>query len=86
MLRQSHRILVAAPFLSLLMTGALLAQSDKNAIMESLDRHASDYSLIAQRIWQLAEVGYQETKSSALLQSKLREVGFSIRGLGATEG
>ena len=34
---------------------------------------------LAQSIWEFAEVGYQETRSSGLLQSHLREAGFEIQ-------
>ena len=30
------------------------------------------------KIWNLAELGYQETESSGLLQSELREAGFRV--------
>jgi aminobenzoyl-glutamate utilization protein B len=33
---------------------------------------------VAQQIWELAEVGYQETRSSALLQEELRAAGFRV--------
>jgi aminobenzoyl-glutamate utilization protein B len=34
---------------------------------------------IARTIWEYAEVGYQETKSSALLQEELKQAGFEIQ-------
>ena len=36
------------------------------------------YSEMAQQIWSYAEVGYQEYKSSELLQNKLRSAGFAV--------
>jgi aminobenzoyl-glutamate utilization protein B len=33
---------------------------------------------VARTIWEYAEVGYQETKSSALLQQELKDAGFSV--------
>ncbi|HRG09184.1 MAG TPA: amidohydrolase, partial [Cyclobacteriaceae bacterium] len=36
------------------------------------------YSDIAHKIWEFAEVGYQEEKSSALLQETLKQAGFTI--------
>ena len=78
MLCKSHASFVPGLLLCLLSTGAVLSQDDKKAIIDSMESRASEYSIIAQEIWHLAEVGYQETKSSALLQSKLREAGFSI--------
>ena len=64
---------------------ALLAASsgwaDKGAaaaVSRSIDGAADAYTGTAHQIWQWAEVGYQETRSSALLQQQLREAGFSI--------
>ncbi|MEE4192806.1 MAG: amidohydrolase [Halieaceae bacterium] len=39
---------------------------------------ADNYSAIARDIWEFAEVGYQEEKSSARLQGALRAAGFEI--------
>ena len=59
----------------------LQAQFDnqKQAIVQSIEDKKDDYFSIAKTIWDYAEVGYQEEKSSALLQDKLRESGFSIK-------
>lgn len=48
------------------------------ALLSSLDAQAPHYSGIAKQIWGFAEVGYQEVKSSALLQSELEGAGFKI--------
>ena len=48
------------------------AQSDED-VMRGIDALATDYADIAQRIWDYAEVGYLETKSSELLQDTLRD-------------
>ncbi len=48
------------------------------AILAGLDTRAAHYGGIAKRIWGLAEVGYMETNSSALLQRELRAAGFTI--------
>ena len=47
-------------------------------VFEYLDKHGSDYGDIAMKIWELAEVGYQEHESSQLLQQKLRSEGFDV--------
>lgn len=52
--------------------------SDKQAVLKSLDEHAPKYTDIAQKIWEWAELGYQEEKSAALLQSTLQDAGFAI--------
>ena len=42
-------------------------------------RSATRYADVAKQIWGFAEVGYQETKSSALLQQQLRAAGFTVQ-------
>jgi aminobenzoyl-glutamate utilization protein B len=49
-----------------------------DAIVPWLDARAEAYGKIAHQIWEFAEVGYQEQKSSALLQQHLREAGFTV--------
>jgi aminobenzoyl-glutamate utilization protein B len=65
----------------LLLRGAAaqqLSDSDRAALLERLDRRADHFAKVAQQIWEFAEVGYQETKSAALLQDELRSAGFVI--------
>ncbi|MFQ5537588.1 MAG: amidohydrolase [Gemmatimonadota bacterium] len=57
---------------------ALSAQDGKEMVADFIDAHADGYAEIAQEIWDLAEVGYQETRSSALLQKTLKDAGFSV--------
>ncbi len=72
--------------LFLLLAGPLLVGASggsggmdpKLRVSDHVERHRVAYGEIAQRIWDLAEVGYQEVESSALLKSSLREAGFSI--------
>jgi aminobenzoyl-glutamate utilization protein B len=58
--------------------GAARAQDPKDAAAAFLDARAERFSAVAQRIWDLAEVGYLEYESSALLQAELREAGFTV--------
>jgi hypothetical protein len=44
----------------------------------SIEARQSDYAALAQRIWTLAEVGYQEEHSSAALQQTLSQAGFML--------
>src|SRR5512137_1207510 len=44
----------------------------------SIDANAGRYAAIATQIWGFAELGFQEEKSSALLQSTLADAGFAI--------
>lgn len=53
-------------------------QKNKQDIHESLERRTKEYENIAKSIWDFAEVGYQEEKSSKLLKETLAEEGFSI--------
>jgi aminobenzoyl-glutamate utilization protein B len=54
------------------------AQDPKQAALASIDAQTDRYAKIARQIWDFAEVGYQETKSSALLQEQLRGAGFTV--------
>jgi len=51
----------------------------KAEAIQDLQAHYADYRQLAQRIWGFAEVGYQETQSSALLQKTLRDHGFAVQ-------
>jgi len=48
-------------------------------LLEGLDRRREAFAQVAREIWGFAEVGYQEEKSSALLQSQLKAAGFDVR-------
>ncbi len=47
-------------------------------MLATLDVGAAHYAQVAKQIWDWAEVGYMETKSSALLQAELKSAGFSV--------
>ncbi|MEM6767913.1 MAG: amidohydrolase, partial [Bacteroidota bacterium] len=55
---------------------AQLSKAETNALAE-LDAKSDAYFDIAKQIWDLAEVGYQEYKSSELLQETLKKEGFT---------
>ncbi|MGB5553268.1 MAG: amidohydrolase [Flavobacteriaceae bacterium] len=55
------------------------AQKKADVIIKNLDDKSEQYGAIAQSIWELAEMGYQEEKSSALLQKTLSDAGFFIK-------
>ena len=57
---------------------ALYSQSKYQDILKGIESNRAQYSSIAQEIWSLAEMGYQEQQSSALLQKTLQEEGFQI--------
>ncbi|MDQ1087450.1 aminobenzoyl-glutamate utilization protein B [Siphonobacter sp. SORGH_AS 1065] len=54
------------------------AQADKQKVISNLQDKTDYYGAISKKVWDYAEVGYQETKSSALLQAELKKAGFSI--------
>ena len=54
------------------------AQKSEKDILKNLEQKSEDYGNIAQNIWKLAEMGYQEEQSSALLQKTLQDAGFTI--------
>ncbi len=58
---------------------AVLGQeADKKKVIQSIQNRSEQYGQIAQKIWNLAEVGYKEKQSSLLLQETLRQAGFQV--------
>ena len=55
------------------------AQTSKPDVLRRIDETKSVYEGIAMKIWNYAEVGYHEVKSSALLQEQLRKEGFTVQ-------
>ena len=54
------------------------AQMSTEAVTAGLDERADHMTDVAMEIWKLAELGYLETESSALLQSELEAAGFDV--------
>jgi aminobenzoyl-glutamate utilization protein B len=52
--------------------------NEKKAVIQSLEAKKQQYVNVATNIWNLAELGYKEGKSANLLQSMLKEEGFTI--------
>ena len=52
-----------------------------DSLDEIINSHQQEYEQLALEIWDLAEVGYQEYKSSDLLQQSLKNKGFRIETL-----
>ena len=57
-----------------------IALSD-GSLDQIINSHQQEYEQIALKIWDLAEVGYQEYESSILLQESLKNKGFKIETL-----
>jgi aminobenzoyl-glutamate utilization protein B len=55
------------------------AGDDRAALLQSIDAKRDGYATVAKQIWGFAEVGYQEHKSSALLQQQLQAAGFQVK-------
>lgn len=68
-------LLLSFPFLAEAQKGM---SKEKKKIIESLEAKEASYSEVAHKIWELAELGYQEKQSTALLQAELKAAGFSI--------
>ena len=69
------------PLLFLLALAATVygQRDDRAAMLASIEAKRESYAATAKQIWSFAEVGYQEQKSSALLQQQLRAAGFQVK-------
>lgn len=72
-----------APLLCALTACAVLAATaaradDATDILRFVDSRYEETAAIARELWEHAEVGYQEEKSSGLLQETLAQEGFSV--------
>jgi len=56
-----------------------LPEAQRTAITANVDGRAAALASTAKTIWDFSEVGYQEAKSSALLQSELKKGGFTVK-------
>ncbi len=63
---------------SLIFSMVISAQKKDQKIIAEIDSKSAQYEEIAHNIWQWAEMGYLEEKSSALLQETLEKEGFTI--------
>ena len=57
-----------------------LHANDKSEMVKSIRIKGDQYWDAAKKIWNWAEPGYQESKSSAQLQSILKDAGFDVQG------
>lgn len=78
------RRLILAATVAAVPSHAILAQAPRTdalrtlAVQQALEPRQAHYASVARKIWELAEVGYQERESSALLQAELKHAGFSV--------
>ena len=55
-------------------------QASAHPQMEKIvDEHAANYKQVSKQIWDYAELGYHENKSSTLLQTQLKDAGFTVK-------
>jgi len=68
---------------AILFSSVALAQHQQ--VMQLVDHHAAHFSETSKAIWEYAELGYHESKSSVLLQHELQAAGFRIQSPVADE-
>ncbi|GAB3295275.1 M20 family metallopeptidase [Hymenobacter humi] len=73
----SAGLLAAGPALAPIQSAEV--EAVKAQAVKDLEGRYADYKKVALSIWGFAEVGYKETKSSALLQKTLRDNGFTVQ-------
>ncbi|RNC88564.1 MAG: amidohydrolase [Allomuricauda sp.] len=73
------RIKIVTTLLLLVLIVPVTAQKNKQSILKNLDGQTEKYGAIALEIWNMAEMGYLEEKSSALLQTTLGDAGFTVK-------
>ena len=54
-------------------------KKDKKIVIDNIDKNKPTFELVAKNIWNYAEVGFQEEKSSKELLELLKENGFKIK-------
>src|SRR5205085_95462 len=70
---------VAAAALAITSASAAELSADQQAkLIQGIDAYAPRMTEVALQIWSMPELGYLETKTSALLQGELRNAGFTI--------
>ena len=77
-MRLTAVLLASAAFVSNAQAQNMSKAPDASAVMSKIDARYDETAFVARQLWEWAEVGYQETQSSALLQDKLKAEGFEI--------
>jgi aminobenzoyl-glutamate utilization protein B len=75
---QRWRVLVAVLVGVLGVVGHAQHADERARVLSELDARAPAYADVAMKIWGFAELGFQETQSSALLQQQLSGAGFKV--------
>src|ERR1700722_12849286 len=58
---------------------AQMAAPERARIEQIVDANAAAYKQVSKQIWDYAELGYHENKSSKLLQEQLKAAGFTVQ-------
>jgi aminobenzoyl-glutamate utilization protein B len=74
----SPKLLSFSLTLHLLITTVTYAQKSRQIALSSIEQQRQHYGEIAQHIWDFAEVGYLEFKSTEMLQQELVTAGFTV--------
>ena len=82
-MRRFYALLFIATFLLCIPSEVHAQKKDKieeakTKMLSQLEQRADEFGSLAMDIWDLAELGYQEYKSSKLLRDKLQNEGFKI--------
>jgi len=76
----TRRVSSIAFAVTLFAVAALSQQPARHSqVLDLVDRHAPRFSETSKTIWQYAELGFHEEKSSALLQRELQTAGFRVQ-------
>jgi aminobenzoyl-glutamate utilization protein B len=65
--------------LSLVLNAAAQKPDAATQVIEGIESRSQAYTDVALQIWRFAETGFQEVQSSAVLEAKLAEAGFSVQ-------
>ena len=72
-IRQVHTLLL------LISVATVLAGADQDSVLPRVAAHSDRFGAISRQIWESPELGFQESKSSVLLQQELRASGFVVQ-------
>ncbi len=72
---------ILSAFCLLFISANISAQNKtgKEQLLMAIEKNKEVYADIAKKIWEYAELGYEENKSSLLLQEQLEKDGFSLK-------
>ncbi len=79
-LRSMHLVVLTGCLVSSIapVVNAQARSAAHKEVAQFVDEKAANFKQVSQQIWNYAELGYHEEKSSALLQVQLKDAGFSV--------